>query len=516
MRSPFVALFVITILTALTGFVREAVMAASFGAGRETDAFFFAFGMVQTSHDLIFNGSLSAAVIPLLRPLAIAIGNDTLAARARFGTTLTVIVVTSGFLLAGLLHFGAPIIVHLLAPEMTAATHTETVAFSRILVWLLPANAMLTLFTLILNAHDRFRAAAAIYLGSNIIFILSILILAPLLGAQALPIAGVAGPLVFGPFLAYRLYRIGLLKWVKLDFSRRFFAAVMKLSGPPLLSLGIGSSFGLLMASHMILRGFAAAYGQGGISAAGYAFRLYEAPLSIIVNPVATLIFPAVAALAATGRNKEFAALCRQVLTWGVIIMFPAAVATFAGAEIIITLMLKRGSFNAAALTLTADALRGFAPAVVFEGVFIVFFRIFYALRRPGVPVAVALVTLATLIVMLNVVSGGTLFGLAMALSASFALAATILLMKLRQILGANVLPYWQEMARWAVASLAAGAPAMALDYLLGPGMAPRLLSLTVFFAGHTLCLAVLLPERRREAVTAVLIRMHGAGKEKH
>jgi putative peptidoglycan lipid II flippase len=507
MRSPVTAVYIIIGLTALTGFVREAAIAASFGFGQETDAFFFAIGLIQTAHDLIFNGSLSASVIPLLRPLAIATGNDTLQARAKFVTTLTVIILASGLVLAGLLYFGIPAIVSLLSPEMTGTTRAETIAFGRILVWLLPANAMLTLFSLILNAHDRFRAATSIYLGANLVFIAIILFLGPLIGPDALPIAGLAGPLIFGPWLAIRLWRFGLLKWVKLDFTRSFFASVLKLSGPPLLSLGIGSSVGLLMASHMILRGFAAAFGQGGISATGYAFRLYEAPISIIINPVATLIFPVIAAFVATGRLEKFATTCRQVLTWGLIVMLPVAVATYAGAEIVVTILLKRGSFDETAMKLTAEALRGFAPAVLFEGVFVVFFRVFYALRKPGVPVAVALITLAALTGLLHLTGDSSLLGLAMTLSLAFALAAVLLLITLRKIAGPGSLPDGGETLRLLVVALVAGLPALAFDHYLGRGLIERCLSLTVYFIGYSLGLAILLPHRRDEAVEAFLRR---------
>jgi len=508
MRSPVIAVYVLIALTALTGFMREAVIAAYFGSGQDTDAYFFAIGLVQTVHDLVFSGSLTASVIPLLRPMVVVPGNGSLEARARFVTTFTTLVLAAGVVLALLLAAGFPAAVDFLAPEMSGELKGKTVSWGRFLAWLLPANALLTLFSLILNAHDRFRAAIAIYLGANIVFIVIVIALGPFAGPGALPLAGLAGPLIFAPWLAFRLWRLGLIRRTKPDFSRKFFASALNLAGPSLLSLGIGGSVGLLMASHMLLRGFAAAYGNGGISAAGYAFRLYEAPVSIIVNPVAILVFPAAAAFMVSKNFEGFSKYCRQIITWGLIIMLPVSIVTCAGAEIVVSIILQRGSFDEDAMKLTAEALRGFAPAVLFESAFVVFFRVFYALRKPGIPVAVAVATLAFLAVLLRLAKDVSLFGMALSLSLAFALAAVLVLAALRQAIGSGALPDRREITKIAFITLTAGIPAMFFDIMAGGGFWPRLSSIAVFLVGYGAGLALLLPERRAEAVAAIATRL--------
>lgn len=59
-------LFVITVLIAATGYLRELVLARTFGAGTEMDAFYFSWGLIQATHDLVFGATLTATIVPLL------------------------------------------------------------------------------------------------------------------------------------------------------------------------------------------------------------------------------------------------------------------------------------------------------------------------------------------------------------------------------------------------------------------------------------------------------------------
>lgn len=497
--APVGFVYLVVFLTALTGFVREAVLAAHFGSGRETDAYFFAYGLVQLVHDVVFSGSLSASVIPLLRPLTLEKPWETLLVRARFVSTLAALVALGATLLAlgGLFVF--PALTGWFAPDMNDATRALTFSYGACLVWLLPANALLTLLTLVLHAHRRFRLAASVYLGGNVLFIFVLLFLAPVFGDLALPVASLAGPLAMVPLLARKVRRMGLLVRGAFDFSPAFFRSFFRLAGPSLATLGLGGIFGLVMAAHMMLRGYVAFFGAGGISATGYAFRLYEAPVSILVNPAATLVFPAAVGLWALGRQADFAALCRRILLWGLILVVPVALVTYAGAELVVWALLQRGSFDANAMAQTAEALRGFAPAIVFEAVLVVFFRLFYALERPYVPVVASTVALAGLAALLYGLGADSLYGVTVMLSSAFALAALVLVGEMRRSYGPAVWPDFSSLGRWGVAMMLAGGAAFLLDGWLGAGLGARAAALALFLAAYPVLAMVFMPRQRAE-----------------
>jgi peptidoglycan biosynthesis protein MviN/MurJ (putative lipid II flippase) len=134
------------------------------------------------------------------------------------------------------------------------------------------------LFTLVLNAHDRFAVAGLVHVGNNLLFVILLVSLGSWLGTRALPIAALTGVLLTAAILGVYLVRLGLLRVLRPDPTKAFFSAVWTLSRPLLLSVGLGSAGGLLMASQLIIRAFGGNHGEGAIAALGYAFRLYQVP----------------------------------------------------------------------------------------------------------------------------------------------------------------------------------------------------------------------------------------------
>jgi putative peptidoglycan lipid II flippase len=281
------------------------------------------------------------------------------------------------------------------------------------------------------------------------------LLLAPVIGASSLAIASLAGPLVVLPILAISLARIGLLRATWPDFSKKFFAPAWRLARPILLTLGIGSSIGLLMLAHLIIRGFAADRGEGSVAALGYAFRLYELPLSLIANPAAVLMLPNIAVLYKAGHMADIGEIVRQTLLAGLVVLFPAAIVTWAGADLIVYVLLEHGNFGHPAAILTADALRGFAPAIIGEGILVVFYRVFYAMHRPSPAVIISAAALASLILFLVLARNKAFIAIPLSLSGGFLVGATILMGFLVREIGPSTIPNLPSVLRWGVCALA-------------------------------------------------------------
>jgi len=368
--------------------------------------------------------------------------------------------------LATVIWFFMPNIVGLLAPAMSASQKIDTIAFGKLLVLLLPLNALITLFTLVLNAHRRFVLPAIVYLANNIALLAVLSLLHERSDFWLLPEATLVGPLLGLPAMTLALVRLRLLRLVRPDFGQRFFGAFWRLSKPLILSAGLGSTTGLLMLSHLILRSFGAKYPEGAIASLSYAFRLYEAPLSLIANPAATIIFPTVAALYISKQTEDIRSLSRLLLIWGLVLLFPAAVVVWIGSELIVTILLYRGNFDLHAVQTTSEALRGFAPAILFEAAFVVLFRFFYALHRPGVTVVAALITVSTLYLTLSIVSNYGLIAISLSLSAAFAATTFVLIFFLVRILGRQALPSVNDLLRWIAGASAFGVPTEHCEWL--------------------------------------------------
>lgn len=482
---------------ALTGYFRELLLAGLYGVGPEMDAFYFSLVLAQAVHDLLFAGVLTASVVPLLHRFDVNAAASR-RERARFVVTATVVVALTATALAAALRTVMPVIVTRLAPDLSPEALRLALPFADLLVWSVPLNALVTLFILVLNAHSRFRVAAATYLVNNLFFIAVAYLFHNSLGTTALPVAFLGGPLLNIPLLGWRLQRMGLIGAVAPDFSRAFFAPVWAQSRSLLLCAGVGSTIGFLMASQLIARSFAAAHGEGAIAALAYAFRLYEVPISLAVNPAAVMLFPAAASLHIAGQSGKMRQVSNSTLMWGLIVLFPAVVLTFAGAGPIVHFVLERGKFDAQAAQLTAEALRGFAPAILVESVFVVFFRFFYAINRPGWTVWIAVASLAVMIALLASTRHGPFIFVPLSVSLAFAFAAVCIIVLIARHFGREAVPAWADVGRWGLGAAASLLLWKAARAGLPAGMGGDLVALLVFSAGYVAMMALLMIEYRR------------------
>ena len=485
-------------MTAAAGCIREVVLAARFGASAEMDAFYFSWALVQSMHDLLFAGSLGAAVVPLLKGHRTDLAT---AEQAKLVLTITVLVALIASVIAYTLWLTLPALIDFVAPRMSERVRGTSILFTEILIWVLPFNALITVLILALNAHNRFALAAAVYPINTLLFICSVLLLAPRFGAIGLPIAGLVGPLVTAPLLIGQLARMGLLYPLRLDLSRALIGSFWQLSRPLVWSLGIGGPTGLLMVSHLLLRSFAADYHDGAIAALGYAFRLYELPISLIVNPVATLVFPSITALYISGQMSRISEICRHILMLGLVVLFPAAVIIWAGADLIVDLLLRWGQFNQEAAQLTANALRGFAPAIIAEAAFVLLFRIFYAIQRSKETVLIAFLTIVALFIMLLATAHIAFVAIPLALSVAFTGTSASLIIMLIYGIDRTAVPEWSQLAPWL---LSAFVGLTALWLVVGnfpKNMWSEFSALVAFSCGYIAAVSVLLPNFRCAAL---------------
>ncbi len=171
------------------------MIAATLGAGLRTDAFFVAFRIPNMLREIIGEGAMSSAVIPVYAGISKG------AARSRRGRSSAgswphFALILAALTVAGVL--AAPWLVSLLAGQFreTPGKFELTVVLSR---WIFPYVLLVSLAALcqaILNAHRRFAASAAAPIFLNVALILAALFLSPRLAEPTYGLA--AGVLVGG------------------------------------------------------------------------------------------------------------------------------------------------------------------------------------------------------------------------------------------------------------------------------------------------------------------------------
>src|SRR4029079_11349201 len=219
----------ITLLSRVTGFLRDIMLAAVLGAGPVADAFFVALRLPNHFRATFAEGAFNAAFIPAYARVRVASGPD--AVRLFGDRVFTLLAASQVVLLAAALLF-TPQVIDLLAPGFSKdpGRYALAVDLTRITFPYLLLITLVTLYGGILNALQRFAAPAAAPILLNLSIMVALLLAAffPTAGHAAAWGVLIAGVLEF--FLvagsAARAGGLAVPSWPQLDADiRRFFRA---------------------------------------------------------------------------------------------------------------------------------------------------------------------------------------------------------------------------------------------------------------------------------------------------
>src|ERR1700693_2807720 len=149
-----------TLLSRLTGFARDIMLAAILGAGPVADAFFVAFRLPNHFRAIFAEGAFNAAFVPAYARIR-ATGGPTSA--KLFADRIFTLLFSSQVLLLALALLFTPTVISLLAPGFSQDPERFGLAveLTRITFPYLLLVTLVTLYGGILNALQRFAAAAA-------------------------------------------------------------------------------------------------------------------------------------------------------------------------------------------------------------------------------------------------------------------------------------------------------------------------------------------------------------------
>ncbi|MDH4228381.1 MAG: murein biosynthesis integral membrane protein MurJ [Nitrospirota bacterium] len=378
-----------TLLSRVLGFVRDMVVARAFGASQVADAFFVAFRIPNMLRELLAEGSMSAAFVPVFtEKLATAERRDAWELASRVFTLLLVLLV--GVTCLGIL--AAPLLVKAMAPGFSDSPeqHRLTVLLTRIMFPYLLFVGLAALAMGILNSLRAFALPAVSPLFLNLAMISAALWVAPHMQEPAL---GLALGVLAGGMLQLGIQLPGLIRhrmlphftWAPRDPDVR---RVGRLMLPMVFALSV-TQVNLLV--NTLLASFLA---EGSVSYLYYAMRLIQFPLGVFGVALATAILPSLSAQVARG---DMDGMCRGVVDGLRLILYvtvPAMLALIALRMPIVSTLFERGAFDAAATRGTAMAVFAYASGLwAFAGVRIAA-STFYALGDTATPVRIAAIAM--------------------------------------------------------------------------------------------------------------------------
>lgn len=309
-RKTVFTLYLLTLASMMSGYLREMSLATTFGAGSLTDSYLSVITIIRLVCDTIPSAILLATIIPSVSSLLDR--PEQVRAHVLTVTVLTTAITTSGlaFLIWGCMPFLLPLLTPGFDPERLGIARSMTSA----IVWFMPIHCTGMALTLFLNAHGRFRIAAATPLISNGVFILGLVLTPDWDAVSRLWLATLSGPALTVLLLGRQIIRQKLFRYAPSLEASAALRQIRTTAWPVLLSLGLTSSIGLLMICQLMIRGYGSMMEGGTIAALAFAFRLYEVPVSMTANIAATLSLPILSRYYANGQKQDFTRVCRDLL----------------------------------------------------------------------------------------------------------------------------------------------------------------------------------------------------------
>ena len=431
-----------TLLSRLTGFARDIMLAAILGAGPVADAFFVALRLPNHFRAIFAEGAFNAAFVPAYAHLY---GQNETSAKL-FADRIFTLLFCAQIVLLVVAWLFMPQVIGILAPGFSddPARGELAIALTRITFPYLLLITLVTLYGGMLNVMHRFASAAAapIFLNLSMMATLALAALFPGAGYAAAWGVLIAGILEF-LLLAGDAAKNGILPKFSIPRLDQDVRAFFRALGPATIG-SMGTQVALF--ADTIIATFLAA---GALSALYYADRLNQLPIGVIGIAIGTVLLPEMSRRLTAEDHAGAAKSQRRAFDFTLLFSIPFVAAFLTVPDVIMRAMFARGAFSkadavAAGATLAAYAV-GLIPFVMIRSAV----ATFYARKDTATPVKAALTGVAVNVA-LKIALMGTLAQIGLALATAIGAWINLLL-----VLGFAVRKGFLELDREWIKSLA-------------------------------------------------------------
>ena len=384
-----------TMISRVTGFVRDILIANFLGAGFLSDVFFVAFKLPNLFRRLFAEGAFNAAFVPLFSSLLEKEGKEKAKQFASEAFSVLAVLLLVVVILAEIF---MPWAIYIIAPGFDAIEGKIELAaeLSRITFPYLFFISLVSLLAGVLNSVGKFAAPAAAPILLNLTLIASLILLSPITEttAHALSIGVFAAGVIQFLWLIYHARRNKIMvRIIKPKFSPH-----VKLMLKRILPGVIGA--GVYQINLLVDTILATIVASGAVSWLYYADRVNQMPLGVVGVAVSTALLPILSRQIRAGTKEEALHSQNRALEFALFFTIPAAMALMTIAVPIVSVLFERGAFGIKETTATSSALTAFAAGLPAYVLIKVFASGFFAREDTATPVRVAGVALVINIVL--------------------------------------------------------------------------------------------------------------------
>ena len=343
-----------TLISRLTGYLRDILIAIFLGAGPIADAFFVAFRFPNTFRRLFSEGTFNAAFVPSYSSEL----NKSKKNSDLFANNIFNILFLSLLAIIFIIEIFMPLFVTLIAPGFRENPEKLEIAINltRITFPFLLFVSLSSFFSAILNSHNKFGAASATPIILNIILII-VLLFGKFLSdkliyylAYAVTFAGII-QLIFLIFFVKKYFvpkitfKIKKSKKIKLFFKKLL---------PSIFSSGV-TQINILVGTII------ASFQANAVSYLYYADRIYQINLAIAGIAIGTVLLPSLSKYVDSKNNTKIDFIQNKSLELSLFLSLPAAAALLIASKEITSALFGYGSFDLNSVNNSSQALFYFA-----------------------------------------------------------------------------------------------------------------------------------------------------------
>ncbi len=377
-----------TLLSRITGLVRESLQAALFGAGLQIDAFQAAFRLPNILRRMFAEGAFSQAFVPILAEYQGQRGDDaTRDLVGKVGALLALVLL--GITVLGVL--AAPALVYVLASGF-ARTPGKVELTADLIRIVFPYILFVSLVSLaggVLNVYRRVAVPAFTPVLLNLSIIGAAIFLAKYFDPpiKALAWGVFIGGMVQVAFQIAPLAKIGMLPRFTPDWRDEGVRRVLLNMGPAIVGVSAAQI------SALINTQLASMLGDGRISWITYADRLMEFPSALLGVALGTVLLPTLAKHHAEADGEQYSSLLDWGLRLAFLLALPAALGLWLLSLPLIATLYHYGKFSINDVWQTREALLGYSVGLLGLIVVKILAPGFYARQNIKTPVRIAFFT---------------------------------------------------------------------------------------------------------------------------
>ena len=421
-----VSLMFVTLLAKVLGFVRELVLASSYGASSYSDAYLAALNIHNVIFSIIGVG-LSTTFIPVYYDVIREKGE---ACSEKFINNVFNIVAVMCIILAISGYIFSDYLVKVFAIGFKGDTFNLAVDFTQIFIVGIISIGFSNVITAYLQIKGNFVIPGIITIPCNLIIVVS-MILSLRYGVYVMAYGTLIGTIsqfiIQIPFACKEGLRIRLYINLKDEYIKKMIYLIC----PVIIGVAVNQI------NIMVDKTIASTLVEGSISALNYSNRLNLFVTGLFISSISVVIYPMLSKLSSEDNKEKFRRSVVQSINSVILLVVPISIGAIVLATPIVKLLFQRGEFDARATSMTAIALIMYSIGMVAFGLRDILGKVFYALQDTKTPmINGAMAMIMNIVLNIILVKYLQLAGLALATSISAIVCIFLLFGSLKKKIG--------------------------------------------------------------------------------